>query len=69
MLVDPLLAHSSLHQYDSVTIFDKVKRFNTLSVWFNVFIPLLVLVIVGFSLKWKYDRKKELHDEYVPASI
>ena len=68
-LVDPILQHSSLHEYHPVSLWQKFSRFNQLSVWFNIFIPVMTVILLGLILKWRYDRKRKLYEEYVPAPL
>lgn len=63
-LMDPLVLETEAAR-GVPAIWDKLPKINWNSAFFNFILPFGLLLIVAFSLKGRYDKKKKLYDEYL----
>lgn len=69
-LFDPLMLQSDMVGGATVggevgtALVKKIKKIDWINVSINFILPVAILLFVAFMLKSKYDRKKELYNEY-----
>lgn len=62
-LLDPLILKSDIAQ-PLTPIWNSLSKLNWKFIIINVMLPLIFILIVAFQLKSRYDKKKQLYDDY-----
>ena len=64
-LFDPLLLESSTAAANKVPEFwNNLKKMNWKQLALNVVLPLAFFLFIAFNLRSRYDRKREIKEEY-----